>query len=275
MTSVRHAERGLRTSTSELAAALASEVDKLRSWPAARWLVALALLLAAAGSAAFVASAPVTAGQELGALTERDRLTISLLGLDLANLTLVVVAVLFVSTEASSGQLALTLLATPRRRVVFAAKVLVLLALSVVVGVLATATALGAGQLVLLAHGLSLPGHGAPGVQAARLVTVTALMIPLHVVFGAALAFCFRSAGVALTGVFVIMCLPSLARLLPGELAAAAQWLLPAPSLHTLSGASLPGDPDYTQPWTAAAVLAVWVAVLLGVAYRTFRRRDY
>jgi ABC-2 type transport system permease protein len=256
-----------------LAAVLASEADKLRSWPAARWLAVLALLLAAAGSAAFVASAPVTLGTEVGLLSERDRLTISLLGLDLANLTMIVVAVLAVSAEASSGQMALTLQATPRRTVVFAAKVAVLTGLAALVSALATALALGAGQLALLAHGVSLPGLAT--TQALRLVLVTALMIPLHVAFAAALAFCFRSAGVALTGVFVIMCLPSLARLLPDGLGSSAQWLLPAPSLHTLAGASLPGDLDYTAPWAAAVVLVGWVVLLLGVALRTFRRRDF
>jgi ABC-2 type transport system permease protein len=266
--------RGRSTSSpSGLAAALASEADKLRSWPAARRLIGVALLLAAAGSAALVASAEVTVGTDVALLSGRDRLTISLLGLDLANLTMIVVAVLAVSTEASSGQLALTLQATPRRGVVFAAKVVVLSGLAALVSVVATVAALAAGQLVLLADGVSLPGLG--DAQVVRLVLVTALMVPLHVVFAAALGFCFRSAGVALTGVFVIMCLPSLARLLPGSLADSIQWLLPAPSLHTLSGASLPGDPDYTAPWAAAVVLACWVVLLLAVALRTFRRRDF
>ncbi len=266
--------RGRRASSpTAVAAALASEVDKLRSWPAARRLTGVALLLAAAGSAAFVASAGVTVGTAAGLLSEHDRLTISLLGLDLANLTMIVVAVLAISTEASSGQMALTLQATPRRAAVFTAKVVVLSGLAALVSFLATALALAAGQLVLLADGASLPGLA--DAQVLRLVLVSGLMIPLHVVFAAALAFCFRSAGVALAGVFVIMCLPSLARLLPAGLASSAQWLLPAPSLHTLSGASLPGDPDYTAPWVAAVVLAGWVVLLLGVALRTFRRRDF
>ena len=255
-----------------LSAALASEVDKLRSWPAARGLVGLALLLAASGSAGFLLTAPVTLGTEIGQVAGRDRLTISLLGLDLANVTLIVVAVLAVSTEASSGQLALTLQATPRRGVVFAAKVLVLVGLGAVVSVLATAAALSGGQLALLASGETLPSLADPLVL--RLILVTGLMVPLHVAFAAALAFCFRSAGIAVAGVFLIMCLPSLARLLPGDLAATAQWLLPTPSLHTLSGASLPGDTDYTAPWAAAVVLSGWVLLLLAVALRTFRRRD-
>lgn len=261
-----------RSAAPRLRDQLSSELIKLWTWPAARLLGLTGVVLAVLGSAAFVLSTPVTTGQAVAELGLHDRLTISLLGVDLANVTLIVWAVLAVTGELTSGQIALTLQVTPRRNRVLAAKLGVLLGVAVAGSVVATLLAFGAGQLALLSQGVALPSIGDPGLV--RLVLGTMLMIPVHVAFAATLAFCLRSGSLAFVGVFTIMCLPSLTRLLPTDLATPAHWLLPGSSLHTLSGASVPGDADYTAVWAAALVLVGWVTVLVALAMRSFRRLD-
>ncbi len=249
-----------------------SEWSKLISWPAGRRLVAVAAVLAIAGSAAFVLSSRITTGRNARELDLHDRLTVSLLGADLANVTLIVLTVLAVSGELSSGMSAVTLQTTPRRGRVFCAKVLALLALGSLVSIGSTLLAFLSGQLALRAQGVPWPSLAEPGLV--RLVAGTMLMIPFYVLVAACLAFCCRSGSVAFVGVFLVMCLPSLAKLLPTGAATAALWVLPTSSLHTLAGISVPGDRDYTAPGIAILVLLAWVALLGAVAFRRFRRRD-
>jgi ABC-2 type transport system permease protein len=219
-----------------------------------------------------VLSAPITTGRDPAQLSLHDRLTISLLGVDLANVTLIVLAVLAVTGELASGQIALTLQVTPNRSRVVMAKFLVVLAVAAATSVVATVLAFVTGQLALLSQGVALPSVSEPGLV--RLVLGTTLMIPVHVVFATALSICLRSGSLAFVAVFAIMCLPSLVNLLPPELAAVAHWFLPGSSLHTVSGASVPGDPDYTAVWVAVVVVVGWLAGLVTLALRCFRRRD-
>jgi len=252
---------------------LAGEWSKLASWPAVRWLVGLALVLSALGSAAFVLSTSLTTGRAAAELPQHDRLTVSLLGVDLANVTMIVMAVIAVSSEISTGQVASTLLLAPRRRPVVAAKLLVLVALGSVVSIGSTLLAFGTGQLILRGQGIALPSLTDPGV--ARLLGGTMALIPVHVALAAVLALCLRSGSVAFAAMFLLMCLPALAGLLPGGLGETVQWVLPGPSLYTLSGAAQPGDADYTAPGAAALTLLVWLAAGWLVSSRVFRRRDF
>jgi hypothetical protein len=252
---------------------LASEWSKVRHWPAGRWLLACALGLGVLATVVFVLSVRVTTGKAISGLSPHEQLTLGLMGVDFANVTMIIVAVLATCGEMSSGLVQLTLQATPRRARALIAKLVVLVGLGALVGIVISPVSYLVGKGIMAANGVTLPGLADP--TALRLVLGTALMIPVHVVLAVTLGYVLRGAAVAFFGVFVVMCLPTLGQLLPGNLPDSVQWVLITPSLHTLSGVSLPGDGDYTSPPVAALVLAAWVGVLASIAIRAFRRRDF
>ena len=189
-----------------LSSAAAGEFAKARSWRTGRALLVVALLGAALGSAMFVATVPLTMSQSLAALQERQRVEVSLMGVDVANIVCLVAAILFVSNENSSNLVEVTARLTPVRHRVVLAKLIVAGGLSCVISVLATLLAYGAGMVTLTAAGAPLPAFDGGTLQA---LLGTMLMIPAHTVLAVSMAYLTRSGLVAFLGVFAVMCPPS------------------------------------------------------------------
>lgn len=121
--------------TPRLAATLASEWSKLWTLRFTRAMLALALVLSAGASAVFLLTTGVTRGGSLAAMSTIDVAGTSLLGVDFANLVLIVLCASAVSSEYSTGMIRLTLAATPRRLRVLGAKATVL-AVTALLGVM-------------------------------------------------------------------------------------------------------------------------------------------
>lgn len=133
---------------------LHAEWTKLRTLPGTVWLLLgiVAATVAVSVVTAAGANCPVAGcGQ--------DPARMSLAGVDLGQAVVAVLAVLIISAEYSSGTMAVTLAAMPRRASVLAAKAAVLTGLVLVTGSLAVAGSLLAGQLILPGHGFTT-GHG-------------------------------------------------------------------------------------------------------------------
>ena len=251
---------------------LASEWTKLWTLRFTRAMLLLALVLAAAAAALFLLTTGVTRGESLAEMRPIDVAGTSLLGVDFANLMLVVLCASAVASEYSSGTIRLTLTATPRRLHVLAAKATVLAAAALVLGALAAAVSFGVGQLVLLVQDAPAIGIGDP--RLVRLVLGSALMVPFYSLLTVAVAFVTRNAGGAVAAVLAIMSAPALVGALPERWQGLLLPFLPASALHGLSGTASPRVPEYLAPGPAAFVLLAWAAVLLLAAYVAFAKRD-
>jgi ABC-2 type transport system permease protein len=134
--------------------ALHAEWTKLRTLPGTGWLLLTAAVLTIAVSAAAVAAASCPGG---GCHTDQAKL--SLTGLQAGQAVMVIIGVLAISGEYTTGMIRVTLAAMPRRLTLLAAKATLVTGMALVVSVVAV---LGS---VLVGH-LILPGHGfttAPG----------------------------------------------------------------------------------------------------------------
>jgi ABC-2 type transport system permease protein len=251
---------------------LASEWAKLWTLRFTRAMLLLALALAAASAAVFLLTTGVTRGESLVEMRPLDVAGASLLGVDFANLVLVVLGASAVASEYSTGQIRPTLVATPRRWKVLAAKATVLTATALLAGALASVAAFGAGQVVLLAQGLPTMSLEDPRIS--RLVFGSALMVPLYSLFAVAFAFITRNTGAAVAAVLAIMSVPALVGALPEWWQVNLLPLLPASALHSLSGVASPDTLEYLRPGSAIAVLVGWAAVVLVAAYASFAGRD-
>ena len=130
--------------------ALHAEWTKVRTLPATIWLLLAAI--AATAVADTTAKCPL-AGCHL------DPARTSLTGIYLSKAIVVILAVLAISSEYSSGMIRTTFTAMPRRTTVLAVKAVVLTGLTLAAGTVAVTGSVLAGRLIL-------PGHGFTAVHA-------------------------------------------------------------------------------------------------------------
>ena len=192
----------------------------------------------------------------------------SLVGVNLAQLTIGVLGVLFISGEYSTGMVRATLGAAPRRLPVLAAKALVFAAVSFVCSLAATVVAFTAGQSLLASHSV---GWGHPG--AVRAVFGAALYLTLVGLLGLALGFIVRSTAGGIAALFgLLLILPVIFNALPSSWNNTVGPYLPGAAGSALW--TLRSDGNVLAPWTGFGVFCAWCAAALVAAAVELRRRD-
>jgi ABC-2 type transport system permease protein len=134
--------------------AVHAEWTKLRTLSSTAWLLlGTVALTAALGAASDLAVAYTPFGPA------QDTTKLALIGVELGQAVVAVLAVLAVSSEYSTGMILTTLAALPRRCTMLAAKAAVLLAAVLSTGTVAVLASLLAGRLILPRSGFT-PAHG-------------------------------------------------------------------------------------------------------------------
>jgi hypothetical protein len=209
----------------------------------------------------------------------------SLAGAFLGLIAIVVVAAMFFTAEYRRGLIRTTLAATPRRGAVLAAKAVVIGAVAFVTGLIASVISIAVGvpkeqnqgQVVLTV----------PALTEVRVIIGTAAVLALAAVFAVALGAVLRRSAAAITVAVVTVVLPFLLvglNIVPSGLGA---WLLRlTPTAGLAIQQSIPRYPQVTSvlspvrgyyplsPFAGFAVLCLWAAAALGLAFVLLRRRD-
>lgn len=192
----------------------------------------------------------------------------SLTGVNLAQLTVGILGVLFISGEYGTGMIRSTLGAAPTRIPVLAAKSFVFAVVTFVSTLAATIVAFAAGQALLGTHGV---GWSAPG--AVRAVIGAALYLTVVGLLGVALGFLVRSTAGGIGALFgVLLILPVIFEALPSSWNNTVGPYLPSNAGGALW--SLHGDHAVLSPWAGFAVFCAWAGVGLVAAGFVLRRRD-
>jgi ABC-type transport system involved in multi-copper enzyme maturation permease subunit len=197
----------------------------------------------------------------------------------------VVLAVLFISTEYRRGLIRTTLTLSPRRGRALAAKAVVIGAVTFVTGLVAAAITVPIGEHFLRVNGNFV--YPITALTQVRIVAGTAALLAVAAVLALAVGTILRRSAGAVAAVIVLVVLPYIlgtAGVLP---AGPAQWLLritPAaafavqqtlPAYPQVDLAYTPFNGFYPLPsWAGFAVLCAWTAVALGTAMYLLRRRD-
>jgi ABC-2 type transport system permease protein len=145
-----------------------AEWTKLRTLASTGWLLTGVVILTVGTSAAVISASSY---QPFGAY--QDTTKISLTGIDLGQAVVAVLAVLTISNEYSTGMMAVTLTAMPRRLSVLAAKAACLIGLVLVGSVIAVGGSLLIGRTVLPSNGFTA-SHGYPLLSLAHGATLRA-----------------------------------------------------------------------------------------------------
>ena len=202
--------------------------------------------------------------------TGADSLSSALGGIQLAQLIIGVLGVLFVTSEYSSGMIRATLAAVSSRAQILRAKTAVLFATALLVMAVASVVALLLGNALYAGPGATY-SLADPGVL--RAVLGTAVYAAGVGVFGIALGFLLRSAAGAI-GLLVTLLLvaPVLIGLVPGTVGDWISKLLPGNAGQAIMHVTT--QSGQLSAWTGLAVFTVWVLGFLAAAAVALRRRD-
>lgn len=254
-------------------AALRSEWTKLWSVGFTAKMLWTALLTAATMAAFFCLTTEMTGNGPLAQLSPKEVAGAALLGIDVANIVVIVLAAVAVGTEYSTGIIQLTLSATPARWKLLASKTVIVAFIGLLVGAVGSVLSLGIGQFVLSFNGLPL--MSLVDANIARLAFGAVIVPPFYALIAVAFAFLFRNAGGAITATLALfLIIPAMVGWLPPTLQAGVRPLLPVSALHSVAGLAHPDSFEYLPPATATIALLAWCAAVFGTAYYGLVRRD-
>jgi ABC-2 type transport system permease protein len=254
---------------------LRSEFTKIRSVRSTYWTL-LMLLAVGVGIGAGISalSASSWSNTPPAARTPLDATQLSIAGLlILGQLVIVVLGALVLTAEYSTGMIRTSLIAMPRRIVLYVAKAVAFAAVALVVSLATAFIAFFLGQSLLASthESATLAGH-----DVLRAVIGSALYITLCGLFAFAAAAIIRNTAATITAIIgLLFVIPVLVNLLPwrNDL---VRWL-PSSAGRAISATVWAAGPQNSylfSPWGQFAVFAVYTAVLLVVGGILFRKRD-
>ncbi len=198
---------------------------------------------------------------------------------------LIIIAVLFITSEYRRPMIRTTLTASPRRGRVLAAKAIVVGAATFAAGLIAIGVSLPLSRHLLVAGGNRV--EPASTATLVRVTIGTAALMAVAAVLALGIGALFKRSVGAVASAIVLIVVPyilSTAAILP---AATADWVLrftPAagfavqqtiPAYHQVDGFYTPASGFYPlAPWLGFTVLCAWAAAALGLAAYRLRRRD-
>jgi ABC-2 type transport system permease protein len=247
---------------------LRSEACKLGSVRSSLWtlIAVLASNVVLAAAAAIVLPSRLSTHEK----ATIDSIRVSLAGLHLSQIAIGVLGVLVISSEYSSGMIRATFSAVPRRRLVLAAKALVLTVTALLVGTAASLAAYFVFQAFLPGRVLS-SSISDPGVL--RAVLGGGLYLSVLGLLGLGLGAVLRSSAGAIATLFGVLFIPTiLAGILPQSWQNRVAGYLPMNagdaiySLHRESGS--------LAPWAGFGVFCGYAALALGLGFVLITRRD-
>ncbi|GAA3662337.1 ABC transporter permease subunit [Nonomuraea antimicrobica] len=241
---------------------LRSEWTKIRSVRSTVWtLVVTALLML--GFAVLIGFSLKSSAQ--GPVPGGDAIMSSLNGGIFASLSMATLGVLVISSEYRTGGIRTSLMAVPKRLSLLTGKIVVFVAISLVVCVVASAGAIAAGLVILQP----------PSVEASEVVRAalgSGLYLAACGLFGLGLGTLIRhTPGAIVSAIALIMVLPTVSTQLPGT------WGRTVSEHFTTNAGQLivsGGSNGSLGPWSGYAVYLAWIAVALIVGAVLLQRRD-
>ena len=190
----------------------------------------------------------------------------------LGQLVIVVLGALVLSGEYATGMIRTSLIAMPRRVVLYVAKAVAVAAVALVVSLVTAFIAFYLGQALLARshHSATLAG---PGVLRAVIGSALYLTLCGLIAFAAA-AIIRNTAGTITAMIGLLFVLPVLVNVLPDGWGTDLVRWLPTSAARVISATVGGQDPHLFSPWGQLTVFAVCTAVLLVVGGILFRKRE-
>jgi len=200
-----------------------------------------------------------------------DSVRISLGGLHLSQVAIGLLGVLAITSEYGTGMIRATLAAVPQRRLMLAAKALVLAAATLATGIAASFAAYAVFQAFLPAGDAMRTTLATPGVL--RAVLGAGLYLAALALLGFGLGAVFRSSAGAVAVLLGALFVPTiLVMLLPQSWQDTVGPYLPMNAADTVF--SLRHEAHTLQPWAGLGVFCLYAAAALAAGFILIGRRD-
>jgi hypothetical protein len=251
---------------------IAAEWIKLRSLRSSAWTLG-AMVVASIGLAALICAADAHAYSTLSASDKAswDPTNESLAGTLFGQLAIGVFGVLAITGEFASGTIRSSIAAVPRRTPLLVAKAVVYGGAALVTGELISLASFLVGQRIIIGQAPHA-NLGQPGV--ARAVVLAGAYLALICLLSLALGCLLRHTAGAITAVVgVLLVFPAVVQALPASAENSVEKFLPEQLAANSMGAVVRVPHSFT-PWTAFAILSLYVVVALSVASWSLVRRD-
>jgi ABC-2 type transport system permease protein len=250
---------------------LHAEWTKLRTLASTGWLMAGAVALTVAVSAATVAASTLAPGL--------DPAELSLTGIQAGQAVVAILAVLVISNEYSTGMIRVTLTAMPRRHTVLAAKAALAGGLALAAGAVAVLASALAGRLILPGRGFT-PANGYQLVSLGngpdlRAACGSVLYLALIALLSLGVATAVRDSAVAIGTVLALLYLfPIVAAVVSNQ-----HWQRHLEQIGPMTAglyiqATVGVRALPLTPWQGLGVLALWAAGALILGGLVLRFRD-
>jgi ABC-2 type transport system permease protein len=288
------------TGRAGLRGVLASEFTKLRSVRSTYWTIA-ALMVVSVGIAAIAGAAAASdLHNNPGDKAAFDATQASLIGFfEFGQLIVAVLGALTITSEYSTGMIRTSLTAMPRRGVVYAGKLMVFTAVTLVVSVVTSFIAFFVGQALLsgsgvgasLFHSTTVPlfatvnGNGSSATFSGSVVITPGTV--LTAVIGSALfvtavaliafglgAIIRHTAGSITSAIGLMFVVPIIVQVLPSNWRDDIMRFFPDAAGRVLSVTVGQHEAHLWSAWPQFGVTLVYAAVLLAVGAYLFRTRD-
>jgi ABC-2 type transport system permease protein len=277
---------------------IASEFTKLRSVRSTYWTIAAAIVVSV-GIAAIAGAA--SAAQIHHNVTNKvgfDATQASLVGFyELGQLIIAVLGALVITSEYSTGMIRTSLTAMPRRGVVYAGKLIVFTAVTLVVSLVTSFTSFFVCQALLSGTGVSASLSHATTVPAAQITTSggktvlsgtlvissgtvltavigTALFVTLVALIAFGLGAIRHTAGSITTVVGLMFVVPIIVQILPSTWRFDIMRFFPDGAGRVVSVTVGQTNAHLWSAWPQFGVTAAYAAVLIIIGAFLFRKRD-
>jgi ABC-2 type transport system permease protein len=250
---------------------LRSEWVKLRSVRSTFWALTVTVVLGVGlGAVISAVTAHAYAKMSVSGKLSWDPTGVSQAGVAIASLAIVVLGVLCIGSEYSSGMIRTSLIAVPKRGRVLAAKSLVFAGVTFVVGEVTCFAAFFAGQALISGHAPHA-ALGDPGVV--RAVAGGGLYLAALAVLSVAAGALLRHPAAAIAAMIaVLLVLPGIAQALPDSWRNPVTEYWPTQAGEQIT--SVHHSAHSLQPWPGFGVMCLFVAIVYAIAWTLLDRRD-
>lgn len=220
----------------------------------------------------FSLTTKVTQGKAIIELSSMDVLSSNMLGVDLANIMLIIFTAISISKEFSTKLIDVSLVITPNRKRFFLGKLITYFLLSIAISIATILLTYLTSQLILVVNSMPLLTLTD---NAVRQFIIGVMIMPIfYALITVAATFLFKSSAGAITFSLGVMVMPAIVKMFSHSIQKILLPIFPQSAIHSLSGAVEKGSAESLGAITGICVLLFWIVVTSFVANIKFQKQD-